>query len=223
MHRAAAKHSENQNPRKISHLLSPPISNDTEPSHLRVQLDAHGGRSRPGAAASGGSERTLDTHTASRPDSTIAVGKTAVAPTRPSSYHGRAMRVRASAQIPPQLGSLYEDRFGTAEHTLISCWLRGLELRSDEAASGLGGKNAAKSVVQAAIAGELPILPWKGGIAKPTKQKTRLGATQYLAMWQGLRGQDLDIDLSTEHQVTCSRFLVAVTFTMDPAKLGVIE
>jgi hypothetical protein len=42
----------------------------------------------------------------------------------------------------------------------------------------------------------------------------------YLAQWQGLRGEDLDIDRSVEKTVVCVRTDVAVTFTSDSSKIS---
>ena len=45
-----------------------------------------------------------------------------------------------------------------------------------------------------ALRGELPPLAWKGGADKPIKAGKRVGSLHYLATWQGLRGEPLDID-----------------------------
>jgi hypothetical protein len=70
------------------------------------------------------------------------------------------------------------------------------------------------------IAGELPPLHWKGGVARALKKKEKYGALQYLAQWQGLRGQNLDIDLDAEVILACSATGMIVTFTADLAKLA---
>lgn len=49
--------------------------------------------------------------------------------------------------------------------------------------------------------------------------KEKYGSIFYLAMWQGLRGEDLQIDLAQESQRVCSRTGVTVIFTSDLAKL----
>ncbi len=46
--------------------------------------------------------------------------------------------------------------------------------------------------------GELPILYYKGGVEKKLKKKEKIGALNYIAMWQGLRGEDLNIDTTNE-------------------------
>jgi hypothetical protein len=64
------------------------------------------------------------------------------------------------------------------------------------------------------------ILPWKGGIEKKTQQKQKYGTLFYLAMWQGLRGEDLDLDTSDEPKITCVATGMRVVFTNDVAKYG---
>ena len=67
--------------------------------------------------------------------------------------------------------------------------------------------------------GELPVLGYKGGVEKELKKKEKIGALNYLAYWQALRGEDLNIDLDEEIVITCSKTNVTVTFTMDMEKL----
>lgn len=72
--------------------------------------------------------------------------------------------------------------------------------------------------------GELPLLPFKGGIEppppdKPIKKRKKTGSHWYLAMWQGLRGEDLLIDTESAPRLTCALTGVEVTFTLDTAKL----
>lgn len=68
--------------------------------------------------------------------------------------------------------------------------------------------------------GELPILPWRGGVDKPVKIK-KYGSFLYLAMWQGLRGEDLHVDMNKELDLTCSKTNVTTTFTSNTSKLSV--
>jgi hypothetical protein len=66
---------------------------------------------------------------------------------------------------------------------------------------------------------ELPVLGWRGGVDKKLKgKKVKFGTFFYLAQWQGLRGEDLDIDTSIEKTIVCSRTGMAVVFTDDRAK-----
>jgi hypothetical protein len=67
--------------------------------------------------------------------------------------------------------------------------------------------------------GELPVLVYKGGVEKPLKKKEKIGALNYIAIWQALRGEDLYIDMDEEMVLICSKTKVSVTFTMDLIKL----
>lgn len=67
--------------------------------------------------------------------------------------------------------------------------------------------------------GELPVLVYKGGVEKTLKKKEKIGALNYIAIWQALRGENLDIDMDKEIVITCTKTNVKVTFTMDLEKL----
>lgn len=67
--------------------------------------------------------------------------------------------------------------------------------------------------------GELPVLGYKGGVEKALKKKEKIGALNYIAQWQALRGEDLNIDMDEEIVLTCTKTNVRVTFTMDLEKL----
>jgi len=70
-----------------------------------------------------------------------------------------------------------------------------------------------------AMIGRLILLPWKGGVEKEVKKK-KFGSFRYLAMWQGMRGENLNIDTDQDMLVTCLQTKVAVTFTSDLMKLA---
>ena len=61
---------------------------------------------------------------------------------------------------------------------------------------------------------------WKGGSDKALKSGKRIGSLNYLATWQGLRGDDLDIDPDAAPALTCTRFQTKVTFTGDVQALA---
>lgn len=92
---------------------------------------------------------------------------------------------------------------------LIACWERGRDLTIES-----------PQLASAARRGELVVLPWKGGVAKELKSRTKVGSLRYLAMWQGLRGTDLDIDTDKDTCVKCSRHGVVVTFTPDEERVA---
>jgi hypothetical protein len=75
-------------------------------------------------------------------------------------------------------------------------------------------REEAPELAKRAENGELPRLGWKGGVDTKIKAK-KYGSMYYLAQWQGLRGSDLDIDLSAEYTLTCSKTDSKVTFTTD--------
>lgn len=91
---------------------------------------------------------------------------------------------------------------------LINAWVTGLAKRSDS-----------PDLAQKAEAGELPILPFRGGIEGAIKTKSKVGHLLYVAMWRGLRGDDLNIDTEAELSMTCTRTGVPVLYTMDFEKL----
>lgn len=90
---------------------------------------------------------------------------------------------------------------------IVNAWLAGLEHRR----SNVAWRTAAE-------AGELPVLPYRGGVERKIKKKLKIGALHYLAMWQGLRGENLNIDTDKEPVITCSRFGVMVQYTFDFSK-----
>ena len=90
---------------------------------------------------------------------------------------------------------------------LISAWLVGQELAARDSALA----NRAK-------AGELVELPFRGGVLKAIKTRNKVGHLWYVAMWQGLRGDALEVDPDGELRMTCTRFEVPVLFTMDIGK-----
>ena len=92
---------------------------------------------------------------------------------------------------------------------MINCWEIGRERREKE-----------PELAERAENGELPVLGWKGGVEKKTKIGQKYGTLYYLAEWQGLRGEDLDIDLSQEPELTCSKTGMKVIYTGDFKKYG---
>ena len=95
---------------------------------------------------------------------------------------------------------------------LIACWERGREKGSED-----------PDLAAKALSGQLVMLPWKGGIKKITKKKEKVGTFFYLAMWQGLRGEDLNIDTITEPVLTCTVTKMTVVYTNDFAKYANVD
>jgi hypothetical protein len=117
------------------------------------------------------------------------------------------MRVHRSINEPIRTDPSWEQLWAGPDRGLIACWERGRELAV-----------ASPEAVIKAVAGQLFSLGWKGGIEPPTKLKKKVGTLFYLAKWQGLRGDDLDIDLDSEVTLTCAATGVRVTFTGDYEK-----
>ena len=121
------------------------------------------------------------------------------------------MHVRRSVTKPIRSGLSIEERWKGSDQGLIAAWERGREI-SEEA------KPDSQDLTARARRGELVILPWKGGVKRALKVEQKFGTMRYLAMWQGLRGADLDVDLESEKTLECSATGMAVTYTSDPAK-----
>ncbi len=118
-----------------------------------------------------------------------------------------AVSVRRSISEPLRRELSWEDRWRGSDGGLIAAWERGRETAIES-----------PKLADQAKAGVLPILPWKGGGDHELKTKKRFGTLRYLAMWQGLRGDDLDVDRAAEITLTCTTTSVAVCFTGDSSK-----
>lgn len=101
----------------------------------------------------------------------------------------------------------YNERWNGPDKGLITCWEVGRKLSKKE-----------PELAEKAKAGELPVLVWKGGVEKKINKKEKYGTFFYLAQWQGLRGEDLDIDLTQETEITCSKTNMKVIYTGDDEK-----
>lgn len=117
------------------------------------------------------------------------------------------MNVYRSISEPVRENLTWEQRWKSADLGLIACWEAGRRKRVD-----------APHLADLARSGQLVVLPWKGGVEKAIKKKQKFGTLYYLAMWQGLRGEDLSIDLSREFTLTCTATGLTVIYTGDPAK-----
>lgn len=92
-------------------------------------------------------------------------------------------------------------RWDGIDDGLIAAWEAGREL-------------AQRDTLTAALArvGVLVPLPWKGGLTEPMPAGRKLGTLYYLATWQGLRGDDLDVDTLVGAEWTCTLTGMAVRF-----------
>jgi len=118
------------------------------------------------------------------------------------------MIIRQSASAPPPVCEDYAQRNEGPDQGLINAWLAGLAMGRDT-----------PSLAVKARAGELPVLPFRGGIDEPIKAKNKIGSLLYLAMWQGLRGEDLAIDTESEPTMKCTSTGVPVRYTLNAQKL----
>ena len=118
-----------------------------------------------------------------------------------------SQRIFRSCQEPKREGLTADDRWNGDDKGVIAAWERGREIRRER-------PETAEKVDR----GELPMEGWKGGVEKRTKTNKKHGTLWYLAQWQGLRGEDLDIDLSKEKELVCSRTGMTVVYTRDREK-----
>lgn len=118
-----------------------------------------------------------------------------------------SQRIHRSIDLPLRTGLNRDELWEGHDKGLIKCW-------------EVGRQRATRfpDLAQQCLAGELPVLGWKGGVSRSLKKLEKYGSLKYLAQWQGLRGEDLDVDLGEERVLTCARTKMVVTFTPDRAK-----
>lgn len=117
------------------------------------------------------------------------------------------MKIYRSITESIRADAKWDERWNSEDHGLIACWERGREKRFEDPA-----------LAAQAVEGQLVVLPWKGGVEKVIKKKQKFGTLFYLAMWQGLRGDDLNIDSAKEISLYCTATGMNVVFTNDMAK-----
>lgn len=118
------------------------------------------------------------------------------------------MKIHRLISEPIRQNLTWDEKWESADRGLIACWERGRAKSVEDAALAQQARN-----------GQLVILPWKGGFKKAVKQNQKYGSINYLAMWQGLRGDNLDIDTENEPTLTCSATSMTAVFTNDASKL----
>jgi hypothetical protein len=117
--------------------------------------------------------------------------------------------LRRSIREPLREWTSWSVMWNGEDRGLIKCWERGREMRHEK-----------PDLAERAASGELPVLVWTGGLNKPLKARYKNGSLQYLAMWQGLRGEDLRIPLDEETEIVCARTGTAVRFTADTSRFS---
>jgi len=100
--------------------------------------------------------------------------------------------LRRSIDEPIREGLSWHERWDRDDRGLIACWENGRELSQRNPEQADCAKN-----------GELIKLGWVGGVSQKLKQRVFNGTLFYLAKWQGLRGDDLDIDVDGDTVLEC--------------------
>jgi hypothetical protein len=118
------------------------------------------------------------------------------------------MKIHRLISEPIRQNLTWDERWESADRGLIACWERGRAKSLEDA-----------TLAQQARNGQLVILPWKGGFKKAIKKNQKYSSFNYLAMWLGLRGDDLDIDTENEPTLTCSVTSMTAVFTNDMTRL----
>ena len=118
-----------------------------------------------------------------------------------------SQRICRNYQEPIREGLSWEEKWRGDDQGLIISWETGRKISKKD-----------PDLAYLAKKGELPTLDWKGGVDKKLKLKKKYGTLFYLAQWQALRGENLDIDLSKEVEHTCTKTGVKVIYTHDIKK-----
>jgi predicted NUDIX family NTP pyrophosphohydrolase len=116
-----------------------------------------------------------------------------------------ASRLFRSIQEPIRENLTWDEMWMGPDRGLIWCWEKG---RLD--------RHSQPELARRAERGELIPLDWKGGVRKKLKEEIKRGTLKYLATWQGLRGEDLDIDIDGERVLVCCRTGQKVLFSAAP-------
>lgn len=113
-------------------------------------------------------------------------------------------RLRRSVAEPIREGLTWEERWRGPDGGLIFCWERGRQKRSED-----------PDLAAHADRGDLVPLAWKGGVTEKLKhqKKPKLGTLYYLATWQGLRREDLDIVTTDRRVLNCTKTGQEVVFS----------
>lgn len=118
-----------------------------------------------------------------------------------------SQNIYRSNNDPEREGLSWCERWEGEDKGLITCWEVGRRFRESK-----------PELAEKAKRGELPTLGWKGGTDKKLKLNKKYGSLNYLAQWQGLRGDDLNINMFDEIVLTCSKTGLVVTYTSDITK-----
>ena len=102
--------------------------------------------------------------------------------------------IHRSIKEPLRELASWEEKWRGSDKGLITAWEVGRRLAESEPELSVRAKNS-----------ELPATGYKGGVEKKLKKEIKYGPLHYMAELQGLRGEDLDVDLEKEVELVCSR------------------
>lgn len=117
------------------------------------------------------------------------------------------MEITRAISALPSGNQTWAARWEGKDGVLTVCWDRRREKAGE-----------VPELAALASAGVLVALSWKGGIGRATKFGHKFGSFYYLAMWQGLRGDPLDVSLDEEVTIACTKTGMTVTCTPHVAK-----
>lgn len=117
--------------------------------------------------------------------------------------------IQRSIAEPERQGLRRSEVWEAPDSGLIVAWETGRKLAVQQ-----------PELAEKALNGELPPLNWKGGVAKKLVKREKFGSLRYLAQWQGLRGENLSIDLDAEVTRICTKTEMVIIFTPDIRKLA---
>ena len=116
-------------------------------------------------------------------------------------------RIFRSTSESIRINPSYDERWNGDDRGLITCWEVGRKKREAE-----------PDLVEKIENNQLPALGWKGGVDKKLKKNEKFGSLNYLAQWQGIKGEDLNISLTEEITLQCAKTGTIVTYTPDTTK-----
>jgi hypothetical protein len=111
-------------------------------------------------------------------------------------------RLFRSVDEPIRKGLSFAERWRGSDEGLFLCWEVGRQKRITQ-----------PKLAEKAAKGELIPLGWKGGVREKLKVDIKLGTLNYLATWQGIKGENLDIDVEKDHLIVCTKTGQSVLFT----------
>jgi hypothetical protein len=112
-----------------------------------------------------------------------------------------ATHLRRSIDCPIREGLSWDELWRGPDRGLICCWERGRQKRVEE-----------PELAARADKGELVTLAWKGGVEEKLKIEKKPGTLKYLATWQGLRAEDLNLAFEDERVIVCTKTGQTVVF-----------